>query len=197
MRSITLDELAAICPVSRRARLELFVEPLNATLSEFMIDTFDRQTAFLAQVATESAGLRYLRELADGMAYEPPSHLAAHLGNTQAGDGPRFKGRGLLQITGRKNYGFCAAALGLELLEQPELLEEPINACRSAGWFWTAGAGLNLSRVAKAHGLEDGVNLNDVADVGDFEGITLAINGGLNDMKDRLAHYKFAQTALA
>jgi hypothetical protein len=90
-------------------RLELFVEPLNAALSEFMIDTFDRQTAFLAQVAHESAGLRYLRELADGLAYEPPSHLATHLGNTQAGDGPRFKGRGLLQITGRKNYGLAAA----------------------------------------------------------------------------------------
>lgn len=197
MRAITLEELAAICPVTVRLRLELFLEPLNATLSEFEIDSFDRQTPFLAQVATESAGFRYVRELADGSAYEPPSKLAAHLGNTEAGDGPRFKGRGLLQITGRKNYGLCAAALGLELLESPELLEEPINACRSAGWFWTTGAGLNLSRLAKARGIEDGVNLNDVADAGDFEGITLAINGGLNGMKDRQAHLKFAQAALA
>jgi putative chitinase len=197
MRAITLEELAEICPVTLRTRLELFVESLNAALSEFMIDSFVRQTAFLAQVATESAGFRYVRELADGFAYEPPSNLAAHLGNTQPGDGPRFKGRGLLQITGRKNYGLCASALGLELLEQPELLEEPLNACRSAGWFWTEGAGLNLSRLARAHGLGEGLNLNDLADAGDFEGITLAINGGLNGLKDRQAHLKFAQTALA
>lgn len=197
MRSIGIDELVQICPLTKRARLELFVEPVNAALSEFMIDTFDRQTQFLAQVATESGGFRYLRELADGLAYEPPSKLATRLGNTQPGDGPRFKGRGLMQITGRKNYGLCAQALGLELLEHPELLEEPIHACRSAGWFWTTGAGLNLGPAARAHGVQDGVNLNDLADVGNFEGIMLAINGGRNGEKDRRQHLALAEGALA
>lgn len=191
---MTLERLIGICPTTPQARLELFVEPLAATFNEFAIDSLGRSSAFLAQVAHESGGFRYLRELASGAAYEGN----AHLGNVQAGDGPRFKGRGLVQITGRKNYGLAGEALGLPLLDQPELLEEPINACRSAGWFWTVGAGLNLSKVALAYGVPPRVNLNDLADEGDFEGITLAINGGLNGQDDRLAYFRRAQaTAVA
>lgn len=197
MRTVTLEELVHVCPLTRRDRLELFVEPINATLSEFLIDTFDRQTQFLAQVATESMGFRHLKELADGSAYEPPSRLATRLGNSEPGDGPRFKGRGLMQITGRKNYGLCGQALELELLERPELLEEPSHACRSAGWFWTVGAGLNLGPVARAHGVPEGADLNDLADQGDFEGIMLAINGGRNGEKDRRQHLALALAALA
>lgn len=197
MPPITLEQLAQICPSTPHARLELFVEPLNATFTEFEIDTTERQAAFLAQVAHESAGFKALRELASGDAYEPPSRLAAHLGNTEPGDGRRFKGRGLVQVTGRKNYGFCAVALELPLLEQPELLEEPLNACRSAGWFWTTGAGMNLGSAARAHGIPIGVNLNDIADAGDFEGITLAINGGLNGQDDRVAKHELALEAFA
>jgi putative chitinase len=190
---LTLEALVAIAPATARLRLEIFVEPLEATFSEFSIDTEQRRAAFLAQVAHESAGFRYLRELADGKGYEGN----AHLGNTQPGDGPRYKGRGLIQITGRKNYGLAGDALGLPLLEQPELLEEPINGCRSAGWFWTTGAGLNLSKRALAYSVPARCNLNDLADRGDFEGITLAINGGLNGQDDRLAYYGRAQEALA
>ena len=191
--SLTIDQLRGICPLTPSSRLELFLEPLEATCAEFSIDTLARRSPFLAQLAHESVGFHYVREIASGAAYEGN----AHLGNTQPGDGPRFKGRGLIQITGRKNYGLAGDALGLPLLDNPDLLEEPVNACRSAGWFWTVGAGLNLSERAIAHGVPIGCDLNDLADAGDFEGITLAINGGLNGQDDRLAYFRRAQAALA
>ena len=198
MTPLAIEQLRGICPTTPTRRLELFLEPLNATCSEFAIDTLARRSPFLAQLAHESGGFHYVRELASGKAYDTGS-LAARLGNTPEadGDGQRYKGRGLIQITGRRNYQNCGAALGLPLLDAPELLEEPINACRSAGWFWTVGAGLNLSSRAIAHGVLIGCNLNELADQGDFEGITLAINGGLNGYVDRLAYFRRAQAALA
>lgn len=189
---LTLEQLQALCPAAWVSRLQALCAPLNDALAEFEIDTPARQSAFLAQVAHESGCFRYLRELASGEAYEGNLHL----GNTEPGDGPRFRGRGLIQITGRKNYSLCGEALGLDLLATPELLEEPAAACRSAGWFWTVGAGLNLSARAKHYGVPEYVNLNDLADQGDFEGITLAINGGLNGYQDRLAQLQRVQTAI-
>ena len=192
MTPITLEQLQAIAPHAG-ARAEIFLDPLNRAMAEFAIDMTLRQSAFLAQVAHESGELRFVLEGASGEGYEGK----VHLGNVYPGDGPRFKGRGLIQITGRKNYQLCGTALELDLLEHPELLEEPVNACRSAAWFWTEGAGLNLSHAARAHGVKENCNLNDLADIGDFEGITLAINGGLNGQPDRLAHFGRAQEALA
>lgn len=189
---MTLEQLQEIMPHAG-ANAERFLEPLAAAMDEFDITLPARQAAFLAQVAHESGELRFVLEGATGEAYEGN----VHLGNVHAGDGPRFKGRGLIQITGRKNYQLCGAALGLDLLEHPELLEEPVNACRSAAWFWTEGAGLNLSHRAREYGVKENCNLNELADVGDFEGITLAINGGLNGLPDRLAHLERAQGALA
>jgi putative chitinase len=190
---VKLEQLRALCPATPASRLALFVEPLDVTFTEFQIDTQGRQAPFLAQVAHESAGFHFLVEIASGEAYEGK----AHLGNTEPGDGVRFKGRGLIQVTGRKNYGLCGAALGLDLLAHPELLESIDNACRSAGWFWTVGAGLNLSKRALAHGVPQGCDLNDLADAGDFSGITLAINGGLTGQDDRLAYLRRAQVGLA
>jgi len=192
MIPIMLEQLQAIMPQAGE-RAEIFLEPLNGAMAEFAIDTTRRQTYFLPQVAHESGDLRYVLELASGEAYEGN----VHLGNVHTGDGPRFKGRGLIQITGRKNYQLCGAALGLDLLDHPELLEKPVNACRSAAWFWIEGAGLNLSHRAREHGVKENCNLNDLADAGDFEGITLAINGGLNGQPDRLAHLERAQGVLA
>lgn len=193
---ITADLLKAICLQAPLARLEPFVGPLNLMFEEFSITTPARQSQFLPQAAHESADFRYLKELASGEDYEGPSRLAAKLGNTQMGDGKKFKGRGILQITGRKNYGLCAGALNLPLLDHPELLEQISYACRSAGWFWTVGAGLNLSKRAIDYGVPVGVDLNDLADAGDFQGITLAINGGLNGVEDRLAHLERAQITI-
>jgi putative chitinase len=171
---MTAAQLLAILPFARQ-RIEVFIGPLNAAMSEFDISTPARQAAFIAQVGHESGQLRYVRELASGAAYEG----RADLGNVVAGDGTRYKGRGLIQITGRENYRRCGAALGLDLIGQPELLEQPLNACRSAGWFW------------RTHGL------NELADAGDQERITRRINGGTNGLADRLALFKTAERVIA
>jgi putative chitinase len=201
MTPITLSDLQAICPKTNHVRLESFVDPLNATASEFAIDSAQREAHFLAQLAHESGCFLWMREIwgpnAAQKNYEPPSHLAEILGNTQAGDGFKYRGRGLIQITGRANYAACGQALGLPLEDQPDLLVEIPNACRSAGWFWTSGAGQRLSVAARQYGVPIGVNLNDLADLDDFKGITLAINGGLNGEAERLANLEAAKEALA
>lgn len=174
---ISLAQLQRIMPHASLDRCVLYCAPLNDAMTEFDIDTPIRQAAFLAQLAHESAELRYVRELATGEAYE---HRAA-LGNTEPGDGVRYKGRGLIQITGRLNYAQCGDALGIgaDILQHPELLEEPVNACRSAAWFWSSR------------------HLNDLADQGDFLRITKRINGGTNGYGARLGYWELAKAALA
>lgn len=172
---ITLEQLKKIIPYAG-PRSGVFFQPLLNAMDEFEINTPARQAAFFAQIAHESGSLRYVREIADGKAYEGRKDL----GNVEPGDGPRFKGRGLIQITGRANYRACSRALfGDErLLAHPELLEEVENACRSAAWFW------------KTH------DLNTLADAGAFRAITRAINGGYNGYDDRLAYYERAKAVL-
>lgn len=170
---MTEQELKQIMP-SAGHRAGVFFESLSAAMEEFEINTPARQAAFLAQIAHESGSLRYVRELASGGAYEG----RADLGNTHAGDGPFFKGRGLIQITGRNNYTKCGEALDLPLLQQPELLEQPDSACRSAAWFW------------QTHGL------NELADAGDFIRITKRINGGTNGLAERQAFWARAKQVL-
>lgn len=180
---ITREQFLKIMPYAKK-RVDIFLQPLNDAMAEFQINTSARQCAFIAQVAHESASFLYMRELADGSAYEGREDL----GNDEPGDGVRYAGRGPIQITGKKNVGFCSIGLfgDARLISNPELLEEPVTGCRSAGWFWTIGAGLNLSAKAKAHGLQDGCNLNLIADGGDFAGITLAVNGGFTGYETRL-----------
>jgi putative chitinase len=147
-------------------------------MTEFAIDRTDaRIAAFLGQLAQESGELRYVCEIASGEAYE----CRADLGNCKAGDGMRFKGRGLMQITGRTNYLNCSLALFGDdrLLREPELLEQPLAAADSAGWFWETNG------------------LNELADNGDFEAITRRINGGLNGYGQRVIYWRRAQKALA
>jgi putative chitinase len=171
---ITLDELKQIMPYAGR-RAEFYLDHLQSAMDEFDIDTPQRQAAFLAQIAHESGSLNYVKELADGSAYEGRKDL----GNVRPGDGVRFKGRGLIQITGRDNYRDCGLALDLPLVDSPELLETPRNACRSAGWFWQSRG------------------LNELADKGDFKLITKKINGGYNGYQDRVAYFTRAQQVLS
>lgn len=165
MSTLTTAQLKRIFPYAGTAALVTFAGPLNAAMAEFGITTAARQAAFLAQVGHESGQLRYARELASGDAYEG----RADLGNTQPGDGPRYRGRGLIQITGRANYLACSLALFADdrLLAQPELLEQPDYACRSAAWYWQQR------------------KLSALADVASFDEITQRINGGQNGRADR------------
>ena len=191
---ITTEQFKRIMPYAGN-RVGIFTEPLAAAMEEFQINDVARKSAFISQLAHESGEFRYMREIADGSAYEG----RADLGNTEPGDGRRFPGRGPMQITGRKNTRLCSLALyGDErLLDTPQLLEQPVDGCRAAGWFWRVGAGLNLSQRAIAYGVPVGCDLNNLADAGDFEGITLAVNGGLNGFAERKAYYARAQQVFA
>jgi len=180
---VTREQLLSIMPYSK-PRVEQWVTPLNKAMEEFGIDTPSRVSAFLAQVAHESTELKNVRELASGAAYDT-GRLAARLGNTPEadGDGQMYKGRGLIQVTGRDNYVKCSRALfgdAETLIKQPELLEEPVAAARSAAWFWWSN-GLNV--------LADCPN--------SFQTITKRINGGLNGYASRLAYFERAKKVLA
>lgn len=160
---LTTESLLAIAPGSQRDRVESLVPHLNRTMVNYKITTPLRQAHFLAQVAHESDRFTALEEYASGQDYE----MRADLGNVNPGDGVRYKGRGLIQITGRANYVLCGRALGVDLAGQPTRLADPDLACRSAGWFW------------------DNRKLNPDADRNDIETITRVINGGLNGFADR------------
>ena len=148
---------------------------LNSAMHEAKIDTPRKKAAFIAQLAHESAGFKHSEELASGRAYEGRRNL----GNVQKGDGVRFKGRGYIQLTGRANYNAASTALGLDLVNHPELAAKPQNAARVAAWFWTKN------------------NLNKPAEAGNFDQVTRTINGGLNGKADRDKLYQAATKVLA
>ena len=125
-----------------------------------------RKAHFLAQVGHESDGFNTNEEYASGADYE----WRTDLGNTKSGDGVRFKGRGLIQVTGRANYGECGRALGVDLISNPQRLGDYDLACLSAGWYW------------------DSRNLNNFADRDDILAITKIINGGTNGLADRQSY---------
>ena len=181
--SVTEQQLLRIMPSARR-QAGVFVSALNAAMANRKIDSPKRQAAFLAQVGHESGQLQYVRELGGNqyLSKYDTGLLAAKLGNTPAadGDGQRYRGRGLIQITGHDNYLRCSLALfGDErLLRTPELLETPQWAAESAAWFWYVNG------------------LNALADQGQFNTITRRINGGLNGLEGRLQLWARARTVL-
>jgi putative chitinase len=133
--SLTAQQLHQIVPTTKLSRLALIAGPLSAAMAEYHIDTPNRVAAFLGNIIVESDHLKTLKEYASGAEYEG---RIDDLGNTQAGDGMRFKGRGVIQITGRSNYAACGNALRVDLITHPELLENLGLAMRSGGWFWTS-----------------------------------------------------------
>lgn len=183
--SLTLDQLRAIMPYAGK-RAETYLDPLNRAMAEYKIDTADRQAAFLAQVAHESGSLRYVRELASGEAYDT-GRLAERLGNTPEadGDGQKFKGHGLIQITGRFNHARVRDRLRKRFPETPDFVENP-EALSIPQW-----AALSAADYWDEH------NLNARADRGEFVRITRIINGGTNGLADRLAYYDRAKRVLA
>ena len=160
---MTSEELKKIAPGAAKSKCDLYAPILTYEMKAAGIDTKIRQCHFIAQLLHESGSLNYVRELASGAAYEGRKDL----GNVQPGDGTRYRGRGLIQITGRNNYKICGAALGIQAEEHPDLLEQPYNAVRSAIWFWNSK------------------KLSLLADSDDFVAITKRINGGTNGIQDR------------
>lgn len=131
-----------------------------------IMDSEQRLAHFMAQLAHESGSFRYMEEIASGAAYEGRGDL----GNTQPGDGKRFKGRGPLQLTGRANYRSFGRRIGIDLERHPEIAAIPSIGLHVALEYWKER------------------NLNALADADDISGVTKRVNGGLNGFADRKAH---------
>jgi putative chitinase len=181
---ITAQQLLQILP-NARSQAGVFASALNLAMERYQINTRLRMAAFIAQVGHESGQFQYVRELGGDqyLSKYDTGPLAKRLGNTPEsdGDGQKYRGRGLIQITGHDNYLACSKALFGDdrLLRTPELLEQAEWACKSAAWFWSSR------------------NLNALADSGSFEMITRRINGGVNGLAERLAFYNTALKVLA
>lgn len=175
MSELTIDHLSRIMPNCSPAKLQNYFPFIQQAMQEFDITRYLREAAFLAQLAHESGELRYMEEIASGEAYEG----RAKLGNTQPGDGKRFKGRGPIQLTGRANYEEFGKLLGVDLITNPQLAATPEIGFRIAGLYW------------KRKGL------NALADQQDFKEITKRINGGYNGLEDRVKYYERAKKVLS
>ena len=176
--SITQQQFLQILP-SAGPVAGVFVPVLNAAMGHYQIVGTKRVAAFIAQVGHESGQLKYVKEIWGPTVAQAKYEGRKDLGNTVAGDGSKYRGRGLIQITGRANYMACGEGLGLDLVKQPELLEKPQHACMSAAWFWATKG------------------LSTLADAGQFDKITQRINGGQNGAADRQALYARALKVLA
>ncbi|KGU84738.1 glycoside hydrolase family 19 protein [Pseudomonas mediterranea] len=174
---VTAQQLLQILP-NAGDKAGVFAPSLSAAMEHYQITGLSRGAAFIAQIGHESGQLQYVRELWGPTPIQVRYEGRDDLGNAVPGDGFRYRGRGLIQVTGRANYAECGDALNLDLISQPELLEQPEWAASSAAWFWfTRG-------------------LNTLADEGRFDKITQRINGGQNGAADRRALYARALEVL-
>lgn len=165
-------------------RAAQWVAPLQAACDKYGITAPLDVAAFLATLGVESGRLVYVKEIWGPTLAQQRYEGRVDLGNTQPGDGKRFMGRGLIQITGRRNYLLCGTGLDLDLIAHPELLEQPNDAALSAGWFWHNN---KLSALA-----------------GDFLAVSRTVNLGNphakampNGYSERLALYGAAKKALS
>jgi putative chitinase len=175
----TLREVAPRFSGELAARQDAILDAVGPvladTLAAYQIDTRLRIAHFLAQTCHESAGFRTTEEFASGQAYEG----RLDLGNTEPGDGPRYKGRGLLQLTGRDNYRKIGQVLGVDLENDPERAADPVLSLKIACEFW------------KRKGI------NALCDADDVVGVTQRVNGGKNGLADRAALTGKAKAAVA
>jgi putative chitinase len=160
---ITREMIKAIAPNSKNEIIDPLVIYLNKYMPKYEVNNYLRICHFLAQAAHEAASFRTLEEYASGAAYEGRRDL----GNTQRGDGVRYKGRGIFQLTGRANYRDIGKKIGMDLENNPELAESPEVSVLTALEYWKSR------------------NLNKWADEDNVERITRLINGGLNGFEDR------------
>jgi putative chitinase len=156
-------DIIALAKNPKREFLPGLITGFNRELPAYQINTGLRLSHFMAQCAHECDNFRTMEEYASGAAYEG----RVGLGNTQPGDGVRYKGRGIIQLTGRRNYRNYGAALGLDLENNPQLAAVPENAVKIACEYWKRN------------------DLNTLADADNLEAITRRINGGVNGLADR------------
>lgn len=201
---VTVEQLHEMFPQAKKENLEKYHDALNAAFDEFEINTPQRQAMFLAQVAHESGNFsavsenlnykaetlakvfpKYFKDRDPNDYAKQPEKIAnlvygSRMGNgdEDSGDGYRYRGRGLIQLTGKNNYDACGDELDVDLTENPDYLTTPAGAVRSAAWFW------------------DSHDLNEVADAGDILKCTKKINGGTIGLEDRTKHYEHALSIL-
>lgn len=201
---LTAQQLADAvgCPLERAQR---WIDPLNSAMERYQINTPDRKAQFLAQIGHESGALarmsenlkysavrllqifpRYFTKSDAGKFQYQPMLIANRVyanrygnGGEASGDGFTYHGRGLIQLTFKDNYRACGAALGKDLVANPDLLLSPELAALAAAWYW------------QSHGC------NAMADAGEIRGITKAVNGGYNGLPERMALLSQASSALA
>ena len=177
-------DLLAAAIGCQRSRAALFAGPLDVACARYAIDTPIRLAMFISQIGHETHSLQFVRELWGPTDAQLRYEGRADLGNTLPGDGFRFRGRGLIQTTGRANYRFVRDRLRKggyrcpDFEQEPELLEEPQWAALSACDYW---------EMRKC---------NEAADAGNFELVTRLINGGTNRLDDRLNRWARAKRVL-
>ncbi len=198
MSHITMEELIACLPKAKESNLEKFYEGIVETFDTFDINTPERMAMFLAQTAHESGNFAFTQEnlnyraasLSKIWPKKFPADIAAQYernpekianrayasrmgnGDEASGDGYRYRGRGLIQLTGKDNYRHCGEALGRDLVAEPDLVADNPYAVLSAGWFW------------------DTRKLNQWADKKDVKTVTKRINGGTIGLEDRTHHFE-------
>jgi putative chitinase len=176
--AIAADRLRQIMPNLPASKLSAYWPHLNAAMEKYEINTPLRAAAFLTQLAHESGELKWMEEIWGPTPAQKRYEGRADLGNTEPGDGYRFRGRGPIQLTGRDNYKKYGELLGIDLVGDPDLAAKPEYAFQTAALYW------------KLNGC------NELADVEDFVKITRKINGGLNGLADRQRYYERAKKAL-
>lgn len=203
--TVSAEQLKEFFHKTKGSVVDSFVDALNAAMDKFEINNLQRIAMFLAQVGHESGGLnfvkenlnysaeslmkvfpKYFRDVDPNDYARQPEKIANRVyanrmgnGDEDSGDGFKFRGRGLIQLTGHDNYAKFANDMGMDIDAAVEYLETHEGAAMSAAWFWNSR------------------NLNDVADAGDILKSTKLINGGTIGLEDRKAHYEHALTIFA
>jgi putative chitinase len=188
MPLITVDELRRLMPKLSLAKAGAYAPYLEAAMREFEITSKARRCAFLAQLAHESSQLKYFEEIWGPTAAQKKYEGRLDLGNTEPGDGYRFRGRGPIQLTGRTNYRKFARLLDLPIQIKPELAAQPEHGFRVAGLFWKLNGLNDLADALTMQG--------DAVDRRIFTAITRRINGGTNGLTDRLNYFRVAKQVL-
>lgn len=170
---INKEQILKICPNAKN--VDEYLIYIN---KPSVINTPLRMAMFIAQAAHESGEFKYTREIWGPTPAQIRYEGRKDLGNIIKGDGVKYKGRGIFQITGRANYKSVSEALGKDFITHPKLLETPEYAVASAIWFWNKN------------------NLNKYADSQDIKGCTKRINGGYNGLEDREKYYNRAKKIL-